>query len=469
MSSEVAPFSKTGGLADVAAALPEALAGLGHEVRVVTPLYGTVKHDGRIQRTGQVVRLRFPFGDQLAALHEARMGPRHATWFLDHPGFYRRAGLYGDAGGDYPDNHRRFAFLSVGALTAAQLLKFPPDVVHLNDWQTGLAAVALKRGYQGTELRRARSVFTIHNLAYQGVFSKAVMGDLGLPWELFTERQLEFHDAVSFMKAGLAFADALTTVSRRYAEEIQTPEYGNQLDPFLRARADRLHGILNGVDYKEWDPRTDRFLPAHYSADDLSGKARCKEALLDAFNLSGGVPVFGVVTRLAAQKGIDILVDGLQRMLHRDLRVVVLGSGEERYEAALRRLAQLAPGKVAVQIGFDNALAHLIEAGSDFFLMPSRYEPCGLNQLYSLRYGTPPIVRAVGGLDDTVIDAGQPDGNGVKFEHYDGAAVAWGIDRALELYWNPDWLGPVRRRGMLQDFGWEVSARKYEALYRTLR
>lgn len=468
VSSEVAPFSKTGGLADVAGALPEALAKLGHEVRVVTPLYATVKNDGRIQRTSQIVRLRFPFGDQLAAIHEAQLGPRHAVWFLDHPGFFRRGGIYGDNNGDYTDNHRRFGFLSVAALTAAQVLKFPADIVHLNDWQTGLAAVALKRGYQGTELRRAKSVFTIHNLAYQGMFSKGIMQDLGLPWELFTENQLEFHDGVNFMKAGLAFADALTTVSRRYAQEIQTPEYGNNLDAFIRARSHKLHGILNGVDYDEWDPRTDRFLPARYSADDLSGKARCKDALLDYFNLSGGVPVFGAVTRLAGQKGIDILIDGIYRMLHRDLRVVVVGSGEARFESGLRQLAHLAPGKVAVKIGFDNALAHLIEAGSDFFLMPSRYEPCGLNQMYSLRYGTPPIVRATGGLDDTVIDAGQPNGNGVKFEHYQGSAVAWAIDRAIDMYWNPDWMGPVRRRGMLQDFSWDVSARRYEELYASL-
>jgi starch synthase len=468
LASEVAPFSKTGGLGDVAKSLPAALARAGHEVRVVTPLYATVKGD--LTSTDRTLRLRFPFGEERAGLAVARPGPRHEVWFVDHRGYYGRPSIYGTAW----DEHRRFGFFSVAALQAAQLMGFAPDIVHLNDWQTGLAAVALQGGFAPTALGAARSVFTIHNLAYQGNFPKSVMHDLGLPWALFHAGGLEFYDTVNFMKAGIAFADALTTVSPRYAREIQTEEYGCMLEGILRARADRLTGILNGIDDEEWDPAHDPLLPARYDRSDLSGKAVCKAELRRRFGLPepdrvSPRPLFTVVSRLAPQKGIDLMLAALPWMLARaDLELVVLGSGEDRYEHGFRELAARFPRRVGVRIGFDDALSHLIEAAGDFFLMPSRYEPCGLNQMYSLRYGNVPIVRATGGLDDSVRDATLPDGDGFKFEPPQAPALAWAMERALATWRYPDALDALRRRGMAVDLSWRVSAERYQQLYASL-
>ncbi len=468
LSSEVAPFSKTGGLGDVAKALPAALARLGHEVRVVTPLYAAVRGD--LVPTDVTLRLRFPFGVESARLALARPGPRHEVWFIDHPGYYQRPAIYGTAW----DEHRRFGFFSVAALQAAQRMGFAPDVIHLNDWQCGLAAVALRGGFAPTSLGTARSVFTIHNLAYQGNFPKAVMDDLGLPWALFHAGGLEFYDTVNFMKAGITSADALTTVSPRYAQEIQTQEYGCMLEGVLQSRADRLTGILNGIDDEEWDPAKDPLLPARYDASDFAGKAVCKAELRRRFGFLeperlSSRPLFGLVSRLTAQKGIDLVLAAVPWMLSRAAaEFVFLGRGDEGYEKGFLALAAQFPGRVGVRIGFDSALSHLVEAGADFFLMPSRYEPCGLNQMYSLRYGTVPIVRATGGLDDTVTDAALPDGDGLKLQHFAPEALAWALQRALEVWVRPDVLEGLRRRGMAKDFSWRVSAARYEALYASL-
>ena len=473
VASEVAPYSKSGGLGDVAHALPRALSSRGHEVRVVTPLYATTRV-ANAEDSGRSIRLRFPFGEQRAGIRVARPAPRHQIWFLDHPGFYGRAGLYGDGHGEYGDNHRRFAFLAVGALCAAQAMHFAPDIVHLNDWQTGLGALALARGFCGTSVGEARSLFTIHNLAYQGVFSKDAMTDLGIPWDVFTPLGLEFYDQVNFMKAGLAFADALSTVSPTYAKEIQTEEYGCMLEGTLRARSSDLHGILNGIDVHEWDPHADPHLPAPYDADDLSGKAVCKAELRHRFGLPdpervSDAPLFGVVTRLAGQKGISLLLEAIPTLLDRGAEVVVLGNGEHWYEDALRSLAAHRTDGFRAFIGFDPTLSHLVEAGSDFFLMPSLYEPCGLNQMYSLRYGTVPVVRATGGLEDTVRDADLPDGTGFKFRDFDVAGLLWASGRAMDWWWNRrDELDALRRRGMVQDWSWESSAEAYERLYASL-
>ena len=473
VASEVAPFSKSGGLGDVAHALPLALAARGHEVRVVTPLYATTRV-ANAEDSGRSIRLRFPFGEQRAAIRVARQAPRQELWFLDHPGFYGRPGLYGDSGGEYGDNHRRFAFLSVGALSAAQVMQFAPDLVHLNDWQTGLAALALARGFRGTSVGEASCLFTIHNLAYQGLFPKDVMADLGLPWDVFTDRGLEFYDRVNFMKAGLAFADALSTVSPTYAREIQTAGQGCMLEGLLRARAHELHGILNGIDVHEWDPRADPHLPAAYDADDLSGKAVCKAELRHRFGLPdphhvSDAPLFGMVTRLAGQKGISLLLEGLPTLLDRGAEAVVLGNGERWYEDALRGLAAARPDRFRAFIGFDPALSHLVEAGADFFLMPSLYEPCGLNQMYSLRYGTVPVVRATGGLEDTVRDADLTNGTGFKFRDFDVSGLLWASGRAMDWWWyRSDALDALRRRGMAQDWSWERSAAAYERLYASL-
>ena len=471
ISSEVAPFSKTGGLGDVAGALPAALAKLGHEVKVVTPLYATVKQPD-IAPLGLAVRIRFPVTELYVELYGARMADGHQVVLLHHPGLYGRNGVYGDQYGDFGDNHLRFGLLTVGALSAAQAMHFEPDIVHLNDWPTGLGGVALRRGYAGTAVGRARTVFTIHNLAYQGLFSKRVMDELGLPWDLFHREGLEQYDGVNFLKAGVAWSDGLTAVSRRYALEIQTPEYGCGLDGFIRRRTEKLHGILNGVDYTEWDPRTDRHLPAHYAPEDLAGKEACKRDLLGRFALPEEVrswPLYGIVSRLVDQKGVDLLLSVLPSALSEwKLCFVALGSGDPRLEHGLNQLRARFPHQVGVYVGFDTKLSHLVEAGSDFFLMPSRYEPCGLNQMYSLRYGTVPIVRATGGLDDTVADVGGPDGTGIKFDHFTSDDLHHAIWRGLHLYGHPDWLRQVRQRGMRADFSWEISARKYEVLYQSL-
>jgi len=468
LASEVAPFSKTGGLGDVAKALPAALARDGHEVRVVTPLYASVR--GELAPTGVTLRLRFPFGVETGRVAVARAGPRHEVWFIDHPGYYRRPTLYGTAW----DEHRRFGFFTVAALQAAQRMGFAPDIIHLNDWQCGLAAVALQGRFATTALGSAPSVFTIHNLAYQGNFPKSVMDDLGLPWGLFHADGVEFYDTVNFMKAGITSADAITTVSPRYAQEIQTQQYGCMLEGVLQARADRLTGILNGIDEEEWDPARDPLLPARYDASDFAGKAVCKAQLRRRFGLPepdrlSSRPLFTMVSRLTTQKGIDLILAAVPWLVSSsDAEVVLLGNGDDHYEGGLHALAERFPGRVAVHIGFDSALSHLVEAGGDFFLMPSRYEPCGLNQMYSLRYGTVPIVRATGGLDDTVTDASLPDGDGLKFEHLQPDALAWAMGRALEVWRRPDVLEALRRRGMAKDFSWHASAARYEQLYASL-
>lgn len=476
LASEVFPYSKTGGLADVAGALPAALAELGHEVLVATPLYSQVKRDASFEPLPSLT-LRFPFGPQTANLHlsTSARSEKHRVLFVGNDGYFARPGIYNGPDGDYPDNHRRFTFFTMAALSGAQAMGFIPDVVNFNDWQSGVGAVALKRGYASTPMGRAKSVFTIHNLAYQGTFPKGAMAELGLPWDLFTPGGLEFYDQVNFLKAGLTWADALTTVSPRYAEEIKTPQSGWGLDGLLRSRANDLHGILNGVDVHEWNPSIDPHLPERFTVKDLAGKAVCKRALLDRFELrtganDEGAPLFGIVSRFASQKGFEILLPALPSLLREDAKLVVLGSGDANVEAGFRTLKEWFPGKVGLRVGYDNALAHQIEAGSDFFLMPSQYEPCGLNQMYSLIYGTIPIVRAVGGLDDSVVDVdvAPSAGTGIKFGPYAPEAVAEAMIRALALYRNPGQLGAMRVRGMTQDFSWRRSAQQYERLFQSL-
>ncbi len=478
LASEVVPWSKTGGLADVSSALPAALASLGHDVLVATPLYGKVARNGLVD-SGRHLDLRFPFGQERAGLHLAEVpsgGGRHRVLFIENARFFDRPELYGDRNGDYGDNHLRFGFFGMAAVSGALRLGFVPEIVHLNDWQTGPVALSLRSGYAHGPMARAKSVFTIHNMAYQGYFPPSTLDELGIPREHFHPGALEFHGQVNFMKAGLVYADALTTVSPRYAHEVQTPEGGWGLDGVLRARSADLHGIVNGIDVEEWNPQKDAYLPARYDSRDLSGKAFCKRALLDQFGLEPsdpgqgreGAPLFGMVSRMVSQKGFDILLPALPHLLERGARVVVLGTGEVRYQQGLRELSARFPGRVGLLFGYDTALSHLVEAGSDFFLMPSLYEPCGLNQMYSLRYGTVPIVRAVGGLDDTVRDVGEPDGTGIKFGPFEPPALTHAFDRALALFADPKVLREVRRRGMGEDFSWTRSARDYASLYARL-
>jgi starch synthase len=468
VASEVGPWSKTGGLGDVSAALPRALAARGHSVAVVTPRYGSIdaRKAGFVRKEG-VVRVR----GEATALWVRKGKP--TVWLVEHERLFgARRGLYGEGGKDYPDNAERFGYLSRAALALPGATGMRPRIVHANDWQTGLVPFLLRREHaQDPSLAAARTVFTIHNLAYQGVFPKDVVPHLGLPWDAFRFEGMEFHDQLSFMKAGLVFADALTTVSPTYAREIRTPPGGHDLDAVLRQREADLHGILNGIDTEEWDPATDTHLPAHYSARALAGKARCKAALQREVGLPAraDVPLVAIVSRLVEQKGVDLVVAAVPELLARDMQLVLLGSGDSRFEAALSRAAAERPDRMAVRLGFDEGLAHRIEAGADIFLMPSRFEPCGLNQMYSLRYGTVPVVRAVGGLEDTVEDYdGWNRGTGFKFRDYHPAALLLAVRRALEVHRDRRaWKG-LMARGMAEDFSWGRSAAGYEAVYRSL-
>ncbi len=468
VASEIAPWSKTGGLGDVAAALPRALAARGHAVAVVSPRYGGIdpRAAGFTRKDG-LVRVR----GEPTALWVRREKGRPTVWLVEHERLFgSRRGVYGEGGEDYDDNAERFAFLCRAALALPGATGAHPAVVHANDWQTGLVPFLLRHEHaQDPHLAGARTVFTIHNLAYQGVFPKEVVPHLALPWSVFRVEAMEFYDRLSFMKAGLVFADVLTTVSPTYAREIRTPDGGQGLDALLRDRAPDLHGILNGIDVGAWDPAADPHLPAHYSARALAGKARCKAALQREVGLPvrPDVPLAAVVSRLADQKGVDLVVAALPALLARDVQLVVLGSGEARYEDALRQAAAERRAQLSVRLGFDEGLAHRIEAGADVFLMPSRFEPCGLNQMYSLRYGTVPIVRAVGGLEDTVEDYdGWNSGTGFKFREYHPAALMLAARRALELHRDRRAWHALVLRGMAEDFSWERSAASYEAVYR---
>ncbi|MGA4644481.1 glycogen synthase GlgA [Limisphaera sp. 4302-co] len=471
-SSEVHPYSKTGGLADMTGALGRALARMGHRVGIVKPLFRGVRE--RFPGLRRVDwRFDLPLGDRRVDaelwLHEPERGL--AVYFIGHDGYFNRAGLYNENGRDYADNAERFIFFSKCVVHLARYLPWRPEVVHVHDWQTALVALLVQHERRwGGWSEAPRTCLTIHNLAYQGYFPGWTYGLTNLPWSYFHPECAEAYGQLNCLKAGIATADRLTTVSPRYAREILTEEFGEGLAWLLRRRQAHLRGILNGVDYEEWNTEHNPHLPASYSVQDLSGKAVVKRALLREVGLpeEEGVPLFGTVTRLAEQKGLDILLPALHEMLAARMRFVLLGSGDAGYVEALERLRERYPGKVAIRIGFDPGLAHRIEAGCDFYLMPSRFEPCGLNQMYSLRYGTVPIVRAVGGLDDTVVDARESveRANGIKFHEYSAAALAHAIRKALVLYGHPALLHRYRVNGMQVDFSWVRTAGGYEEVYR---
>ena len=385
---------------------------------------------------------------------------------IDCPPLYGRKGLYGESGVDYPDNHIRFAVFCRAALGVARNL-FRCDILHCHDWQSGLVPTFLKSSYAtDPTFFGSKTLFTIHNLGYQGLFPPTAVAEAGIDPSLYRPGALEFFGRVSYIKGGIEFADALNTVSPTYAREIQTPELGFGLDGALRARAAVLSGILNGVDYREWSPDVDPLLPAHYSVDDLSGKAVCKDHLLREFGLPGEAterPLIGIVSRFTRQKGADLIAEAATAIVDAGAYIAALGSGEPEYEEIFQRMAVEFPGRIAVRVGFDNRLAHLVEAGADLFLMPSRYEPCGLNQIYSLRYGTVPVVRATGGLDDTIDSE-----TGFKFAGYSSEALLGAVREALEAFGDREAWRERMRRGMKRDFSWNASAAQYSALYRRL-
>jgi starch synthase len=464
VASEATPFAKTGGLADVLGALPAALVQGGDQVAVVLPRYDHVP----IENASRI------FNDLPVYLGAKRYD---ATlygivrddvpyYLVDIPELYDRPGLYGGPGGDYPDNHIRFGALAKAALSVARYL-FRPDIFHAHDWQASLVPIFLRQSLTtDPTFVGMKVVFTIHNLGYQGIFPPSALADLGLDKSLLTSGMLEYYGNISLLKGAIVLSDAVTTVSKGYAREIQEPELGFGMDGLLRARASALHGILNGADYLEWDPAHDPYIAAHYTADELSGKAVCKRDLLREFSLPEvpGRPLAGIVSRFVNQKGFDLIAAAAGELALEDMSLAVLGSGEPQYEALFQRLASTYPDKIAVRIGYDIPLSHKIEAGADMFLMPSHYEPCGLNQIYSLRYGTVPIVRATGGLDDTIDEC-----TGFKFHEYSPGALLGAMRAALTAFRDPASWSERMRRGMKRDFSWAASAAEYSLLYRSLR
>jgi len=463
VASEAAPFAKTGGLADVVGALPAALRDSGCEVAVLMPRYRRIELTSA-RRVYDSLPIWLGATVYETSLYQADAGT--TFYFLEAPALYDRDGLYGDASGDYPDNAVRFAVLSRAALAVARRV-FRPQILHCHDWQTALAPVYLRNvfNYDPTFLGM-KTLLTIHNLGYQGLFPPSVLARIGLDRQLFSTDGLEFYGKLNLLKGGLIFSDALSTVSKGYAAEIQTDEYGFGLDGVLRARGAVLYGILNGVDYRDWNPATDSHLFAHYSAEDLSGKRECKRDLLREFGFPEAAlerPLLGMVSRLATQKGTDLILEAAPQLAADGLNLVALGAGDAPYEAKLREVAAAHPDHIAVEIGYDEALAHKIEAGADMFLMPSRYEPSGLNQMYSLRYGTIPVVRATGGLDDTI-----DEGTGFKFREYSAPVLLAAIREASAAFEKRPVWEAMMRRGMQKDFSWRASAAEYAALYRKL-
>jgi starch synthase len=471
VASEAVPYSKTGGLADVCGALPKALKRIGVEVRVILPRY-----TGMSFRHGDVVSqangyqifsdLAVPFagGVKYASVYEDWLDDT-PFYFIDSPEYFARGYIYGS--GDF--EAERFAFFSRAALELTKRLGDPPDVIHCNDWQTGLLPAYLHSVYRDDPyFVHTATFFSIHNLAYQGLFDPGLLPHIGLGFDVF-EPGLEFYGKANALKSGIYFSTALSTVSRQYAEEIQTPEYGNQLDGLLRWRKNDLIGILNGVDYNEWNPAHDPYLVAHYSADHPAGKRECKRALLKQFYLPEEMdrPLVAIITRLTTQKGIDLLANAIWRILDTGAFFVMLGSGAQSYEDYFQHVRDSRPQQVGVYFGYNTAMAHQIEAGADIYVMPSAYEPCGLNQMYSLKYGTVPIVRGVGGLEDTITNFERTtrQGNGFKFYDYSPDRLVEKFYEALLVYDDKELWQRLQRNGMLADLSWERAAREYLNAY----
>lgn len=466
-ASEALPYAKTGGLADVIEALPRALVKLGHEVAVFLPRYRGI-------RTSSIAvpSMTIPLGSRLRFPAITNGGVHRGVryFFLDDPFYFDRDGIYGDRNREYPDNADRYTEFCRAAIELTKQV-WMPDLIHCHDWQTAMIPVLLRSSYgDDPSVQSLPTVFTIHNMGYHGIFPREALERVGLPAAIYHPGGVEFFGNINFLKGGLVYSDYLTTVSRKYAQEIQSSEFGFGLEGVARSRADRLVGILNGVDYSAWSPDRDTLIPAKYSAKNMVGKRICKQALLEELKLQNGNlnrPVIGIVSRFADQKGFDLIAQIAAELMQEDLLLAVLGTGDRRYEELFRALAADFPGRVGAVIAYDNRLAHLVEAGSDIFLMPSRYEPCGLNQIYSLRYGTVPVVRATGGLDDTIepFDLQHGTGTGFKFVEYSGSALLHAIRQALHHFSDEGVWNRIQLNGMVKDFSWNTSAAEYAKLY----
>ncbi len=477
-SPEVVPFAKTGGLADVCGALPKALVKLGHSVKVILPKYRMVDEEKfKLSEVKTEVPL-IPIGDKdvkITVKSHNLISPEVEYLFMVNDEYYSREELYQDpsTGFDYEDNDERFILFVRGTLEILKAIGWQPDIIHANDWQSALISAYLKTLYADDPFfKHTKTVFSIHNLAYQGNFPKGTFEKIGVPKDLFYPTSpFEFWGKVNFMKAGISYADVINTVSETYAVEIQSSsEFGHGLEGVLRSRNVDLYGILNGIDYEVWSPEKDKLISYNYSLEDLSGKRKNKELLLKLCNLSSStrdVPLIGVISRLADQKGFDLLAQISDKLLSLDLQTVILGTGDEKYHRLFKEISKKYPKKISINLRFDNSLAHLIEAGSDMFLMPSRYEPCGLNQLYSLKYGTVPIVRKTGGLADTIenYDPHAGGGTGFVFKNYDAVELLDTIKLALRVYEDKETWIELMKNGMKKDFSWEASAKKYVEMY----
>jgi starch synthase len=469
-ASEVAPFATTGGLADVAGSLPLALAALGHDVRIVLPRYRQVDREAFGLKHAATFFVPLSSWKERCDILTGTLGKNVTMYFINKDIYFDRPGLYGTPKGDYADNAERFIFFSRAIPELCRVLNFKPDIIHCNDWQTGLVPLYVRTlAATVEELRSARTVFTVHNLGYQGVFWHWDMRLTGLSWDVFSPEGLEFWGKMNLLKAGLVYSDVISTVSATYSREIQTPEYGHGLDGVLRKRSPDLYGIVNGIDYDAWDPAKDPSLPKAYSAGRTSGKQTCKDALRKQLKLPRVPgPVLGMVTRLSDQKGLDILIDALPRILALNCQLIILGTGDERYHRMLTESSEGYRDRMRVLLKYDEVLARRIYAGSDLFLMPSRYEPCGLGQMHALRYGTVPVVRRTGGLADTVVNYNPRTGKGAGFvfNEYSSDALADCVERALMEYRRPAVWKRIVHAGMKVDFSWTRSAKEYEKLYR---
>jgi starch synthase len=473
VTPEAVPFAKTGGLADVAGALPKSLRGLGCEIKLIMPYYRMVKDSGLPhQYLGDEIEVSLGTEKLKAEIYQGRLNQDIPVYFIGREEFFDRSHLYSTSKGDYFDNAERFIFFSKAVLLFCRHMGFSPDIIHHHEWQTGLVPAYLKSVYRKDPFySRTATVFTIHNIAYQGLFKKEKFWLTDLPPEMYNPEGIEFWERINFMKAGIVYADGINTVSKKYSEEIQTKEYGYGLEGILRKRRSSLYGIVNGVDYEDWDPARDSRLIARYDLKNLSGKKECKKDLLKEFHLPSSLvraPLLGMISRLADQKGFDLLMEILDELFSLDIGFVLLGTGEQKYHDLFTQVAKRYPQKAGIRIAYDDRLAHKIEAGADFFLMPSRYEPCGLNQIYSLKYGTIPIVRATGGLDDTITqyDPFSKKGNGFKFVRYDAKQFLNTIKEAIGFYSQPEHWKQLQRNAMAADFSWKRSAEAYIQLYR---
>ncbi len=459
-ASEVVPFAKTGGLADVCSALPLALAQTGANVRIILPFYRCVKESGVVLEK------------VAAGFYQTRLENKVRVYFVEHDGYFDREGFYGDAQGDYPDNLKRFLFFSRQVFKLLKILGTPADVIHCHDWQTGAIPLLLRFQYaQDAFFEKTKTVFTIHNLAYQGLFPKEMFGELDLGQEAMNEGGLYFYGRLSLLRSGIVCSDLVTTVSPQYAREIQTREMGCGMDDVLTVRGERVLGILNGIDYSVWSPTEDQYIVKSYSADTLKLKLENKKVLQAESNLAidQRIPLLGFVGRFSHQKGVGLLKSAGEALCGKDLQMVFLGIGDAESESVIKSLAERYPDKVAVHFKFDEGLAHRIFAGSDFFLMPSVFEPCGLTQLMALRYATMPIVSAVGGLVDTVKDVSEPNGTGIVLKGYDAHGMIEAVDRALALYSKTKNFEEILKRGMTEQFSWDASATRYQRAYESLR